>query len=58
MKVIYATALVTEPNADTFLDNISKHIDNYQIAGYDVEIQYKPIGNYFSALIIAYKEKK
>lgn len=58
MKVIYATALVTQPYADTFLDNINKHIDNYQIAGYDVEIQYKPFGNYHSALIIAYKEKK
>ena len=58
MKVIYETALVTQPNADTFLNNITKHIYDYQIKGYDVEIQYKPFGNYFSALIIAYKEKK
>lgn len=57
MKVIYETALVTQPNADTFLNNISKHIDNYQTKGYDVEIQYKPFGNYFSALIIAYKDR-
>ena len=40
MKVISKSTLITINDPEKFIDKVNKSIDEYQINGYEVEIQY------------------
>lgn len=51
-KLIVATKLISWRDKETFMRELSEAIYDYQNDGQEVEIQYAPIDNCFSALII------
>lgn len=57
MKVYKEAGLVSNSKGENFYTNLTERISEYQDKGYIVEIQYQPIGNSFSALILAYTEE-
>ena len=50
--------LVCGKSSEDFMKKLSKAIDDYQLDGYQVEVQYALNNNLLTALILAYKEKE
>ena len=50
--------LVCGKSSDGFMKDLSKVIDDYQLSGYQVEVQYALNNNLLTALVLAYKEEE
>ena len=50
--------LISEKSSEDFLEKLSKVIDDYQLDGYQVEVQYALNNCLLSALVLAYKEEE
>ena len=57
MKVYKGLALVAQSDGQKFYNDLAERIAEYQNKGQIIEVQYQPIGNSFSALILAYTEE-
>jgi hypothetical protein len=53
MKTIKKTALIANEDGEKFCFAVSKLIDEYQLLGLEVEVQYQMSALVYSALIIA-----
>ena len=58
MKIIYKTCLVTYRDSHQFTVELAGGIEELQKDGCEVEIQYVPTTDFYSALLIGYKERK
>lgn len=56
MKRYTAVSTITERDLKTFHNKIIKEVEMYQTDDFLVEIQYSYCGEYYSALILQYKE--
>lgn len=52
MEIICKIALVANADAELFMSNLNKRIDEMQKEGATVEIQYRPNETHLSALLI------
>ena len=57
MKVYKELGLVAQSDGQKFYNDLVERIAEYQNKGQIVEVQYQPIGNSFSALILSYTEE-
>ena len=59
MKKLYEDMhLICGKSSEDFMDKLSKAIDDYQLGGYQVEVQYALNNSLLSALVLAYKRKE
>lgn len=52
---IIGSALCASADGEIFWNDVNAHISDYQLSGWDVEIQYQMSDRYFSAFVIARK---
>ena len=50
--------LVCGQSSEDFMKKLSKAIDDYQLGGYQVEVQYALNNSLLTALVLAYKKEE
>ena len=57
MKKYKEVVIVAGDNSETFLNTLSRTINELQEQGYGVEVQYAPTVNQLTALVMSYEEE-
>ena len=57
MKKILTSVIVSDLYSSEFNAKLGKYIEEFQRNGNEIDIQYSPVGQYHSALIIVYAKE-